>query len=73
MTKRCVRIANRSETGEKEVKTGKVRLLPNVSCMRVKAHVHPTYVGPFPHMQSLKNRPAYIRTRLRTHESKLRT
>ena len=73
MKKRCVRIANRSETGEKKVKMGRVGLLPSVSHMRVKAHVRPVYVGPFPHTQSLKNKPTYVRTKLRTHESKLRT
>ena len=74
--KKCVKIANRSEIDKKEVKIGRVGLLPSVSCMQVKAHVgrqDPAHAGPFPHMQSLQNRAAYARIELRTYESKLRT
>ena len=52
MTKRCVRNAYRSETNEKEVKIVRVGLLPSVSHMQVKAHVHrqdPAYASPFLH------------------------
>jgi len=58
------------------VKIGRVELLPDVSCMRVKAYVRrqdPAYVRPFPRAQSLKNRPVYVRTELHTNEYKLRT
>ena len=58
MTKRVVRIAYRSETVEIEV---------NV-CRQ-----DPIYAGPFPPTQNHKNRHAYARTELRTHESKLCT
>ena len=60
MAKRSVRIAYRNEKDGKEVKMGRVGFLPNVSHTRVKAHAcrkDPAYVGPFPHMQSLKNKP----------------
>ena len=53
---------------------GKVGLLPRVSHTGVKAHVckqDPTYAGPSPCTQDLKNIPAYTRIELRTHESKL--
>ena len=76
MTKRCVGIANRSQTDEKEVKVGRVGLLPYVSRTQVKAHVHKqdlAYAGPFLHTYSLKNRHAYARTDLHTHECKLCT
>jgi len=70
MTKRCVGIANRSETDEKEVKVGRVGLLPYVSRTQVKAHVHKqdlAYAGPFPRTYNLKNRHAYTRIDLHTH------
>ena len=38
MTKRCVTIAYRNETSEKEMKTGLVELLLDVLHKRVKAH-----------------------------------
>ena len=53
------------------MKMGKVELLLDVSRTWVKAHVHrqdPTYTGPFPRTQSLKNKLAYARINLRTHE-----
>ena len=74
MTRMCVRIANGSETIEMGVKIGRAGLLPSVLSMWVKAHAcrqDPTYVGPFPHTQNLKNAPAYTRIELRTHEYKL--
>ena len=74
MTKRCVRIAYGGEMVEKEVKMGRVGLLPGVSCMWIKAHARkqdPTYLGPFPCTQNLKNIPAYARTELCMHECKL--
>ena len=52
MTKRCV-MMDRSEIGEKEVKTSLVELLLNVLGTRVKVHVHgqdPVYASPSPHM-----------------------
>ena len=76
MTKRCVRIAHGSETVEKGVKMGRVGLLPSISHTRVEAHAckqDPMYAGPFPHMQKFKNIPTYARTKLCTHEYKLRT
>ena len=76
MTKRCVRIVYRSKTDEKEVKMGRVGLLPNVSRTQVKTHIQrqdPVHAGPFPHTQSLKNTPAHARTELHTHEYKIRT
>ena len=76
MMKRCVRITYGSETVEKGVKIGRVGLLPSVSRAQVKADVcreEPAYIGPSPHMQNLKNIPAYARTELRTHECKLHT
>lgn len=39
MAKRGVRIAYRRETVEKEVKMGRVRPLPSVSCTQVKTHI----------------------------------
>ena len=62
MTKKCVKIAYRSEIDKKEVKIGRVGLLPSISHTRVKAYVGRklAYTGPFPHMQSLKNKAAYI-------------
>ena len=58
------------------MKMGKVELLLDVSHTRVKAHVHRqdlAYTGPFPRTQSLKNKFAYARINLRTHEYKLCT
>ena len=52
MTKGGVRIAYRIETVEKEVKMGKVRLLPSVLCRWVKAYVRRqdlAYTGQNPH------------------------
>ena len=69
MKKLCVRIAYGSETVEKSVKMGRVGFLPGVSRTQVKAHARrqdPTYAGPFPCTQNLKNTPAYARTELRT-------
>ena len=62
MTKKCVKIAYRSEIDKKEVKIGRVGLLPSISHTRVKAYVGRklAYAGPFPRMQSLKNKAAYI-------------
>ena len=62
MTRMCFRIAYGSETVERGVKIGRVGLLPNVSRIWVKSYTRrqdPTYVGPFPHTQNLKNTPAY--------------
>jgi len=39
MTKKSARIAYTSEIVEKEVKMGRVRPLPSVSCMWVRAYV----------------------------------
>ena len=53
MTKRGVRIAYRSEIVEKEVKMGRVRPLPSVPRMQVKAHIcrqDLAYVGQNPRM-----------------------
>ena len=75
MTRRCVRIAYRSETDEKEMKMGRVGLLPGTSRAQVKASVRrqdPVFVVLFLSMQNLKNRPAYIRTKPCTHEFMLR-
>ena len=61
---------------KKAVKMDRARLLLGISCTRVKAHAHrhdPTYAGPFPRTQKLKNTPAYARTELCTHEYKLHT
>ena len=47
-----------------------------ISHMQVKAHVRrqdPSYVGPSPRTQDLKNILAYTSIELRMHESKLRT
>ena len=76
MIKMCVRIAYGSETVEKGVKMGRPGLLPDVSRTRVKGHTRrqdPTYAGPFPNTQNLKNILVYTRIELRTHEHKLRT
>ena len=74
MSRMCVRIAYGSETVERGVKIGRARLLSSISHIWVKAHARrqdPTYVGPFPCMQNLKNPPTYARIELRTHEYKL--
>ena len=74
--KRGVRIAYGGETVEKGVKMGKVGLLLGISHTWVKVHAHkqdPTYAGPFPRMQSLKNIHAYTRTELCMHDYKLHT
>ena len=76
MTIRCMSIACGDETGEKEVKMGRAELLPSVSHTQVKAYTRkqdPTYTGPFPRTQNLKNILGYIRTELHTQEYKLRT
>ena len=75
MTRRCVRIAYRSETDEKEMKIGRVGLLPSISRTQVKARVRKqdlVFAVLFLSMQNLKNRPAYIRTKPCTHEFKMR-
>ena len=70
--KKGVKIAYRSETVEKKkVKMDKVGSLPGISRTRVKAHVHRwdlTYTGHNQCTHNLKNRPAYTRTDLHTHE-----
>ena len=74
MTKRSVIIANGGEMVEKGVKVGRVGLLLGVSRTWIKAHARrqdPTYLGPFPCTQNLKNILAYARTELRMHECKL--
>ena len=62
MTKKGVKITDRSETVEREVKMGRVKPLPGVSRTRVKAHVRKQdlgYASPSPRTQSLKNRAMY--------------
>ena len=68
-------IAYKSETDEKEMKMGRVGLLPGISRAQVKARVcrqDPVFAVLFLSMQNLKNRPAYIRTKPCTHEFKMR-
>ena len=50
MTKRCIRIAYKSDTDEKEVKIGRVWPLLGIPRTWVKAHVRrqdPAYAGSF--------------------------